>query len=231
VTLDEAYAAMNARARPGPYLQVTVEDTGVGIPQELHGPIFEPFFTTKGVGKGTGLGLSTTDAIVKSHGGFITVVSEVGRGASFVVRLPALPDATAEGEPRSPPRPLPRGNGELVLVVDDEVAVRTIARTILEQFGYRVLQAGNGAEAVAIYATRPKEIAAVLTDMSMPVMNGAALIATLKVLNPAVRVIGSSGGSSDRALEFALSAGSQGFLAKPYTAEALLEALRALLRP
>jgi PAS domain S-box-containing protein len=231
VVLDEAYAAMNPRARPGPHLRVTVEDSGIGIPPELQGRIFEPFFTTKELGKGTGLGLSTTDAIVKSHGGFITVMSEVGRGASFVVHLPALPDATAEGDLRSPPRPLPRGNGELVLVVDDEAAVRTIAKTILEQFGYRVLQASNGAEAVAIYATRPGEVAAVLTDMSMPVMNGAALIATLKVLNPAVRVIGSSGGSSDRALEFALSAGSQGFLAKPYTAEALLGALRALLRP
>ena len=226
VVLGDTSEARSPRSRTGSYVKVAVEDTGHGVPPELYDRIFEPFFTTKELGKGTGLGLSTTEAIVKSHGGFLAVVSEAGRGARFEVYLPAeaLP-AQPRQERVSQPRP--RGSGQLVLVVDDEEAVCKVAFRVLEKFGYRAVLASNGAEAVGVYALRHAEIAAVLTDFSMPVMNGAALINALRTIDPAVRVIGSSGLASAEAE--VLRAGAQAFLPKPYDTGALLEVLQRLL--
>jgi PAS domain S-box-containing protein len=149
--VDETYASMNLGANPGCYVKVEVEDTGTGIPEAVRDRIFEPFFTTKEAGKGTGLGLSTTLAIVKGHGGFINVYSEVGKGTRFQVYLPAQTQLAAS-EPAEDDKPsLPRGNGELVLVVDDEEAIRKISQQTLESFGYQVLLARNGAEAISLY--------------------------------------------------------------------------------
>jgi PAS domain S-box-containing protein len=223
--LDTVWAAMNGRVKPGKYVRLRVDDTGMGIPPEVLDRIFEPFFTTKELGKGTGLGLSTTHVIVKGHGGFLNVTSEPGRGSRFDVYFPACETAAREPFKGSAQRTeLVRGQGECVLVVDDEAPIRAMLRRTLQQFGYRVLLAAHGAEAVSQYAQHRGEIAAVLTDLAMPVMDGPALVVALKSIDPAVRIIGSSG--LDASGEFAKL---EHFLPKPYTTEELLRTLKDLL--
>ena len=227
--IDEHYIGTEASARPGPHVVIQVADTGTGIPPEIVEKIFDPFFTTKEVGKGTGLGLSTSLAIVKSHGGFFRVNSERGRGTCFSVYLPAQMAATADAVVRPPE--LPRGNGELVLVVDDESSGRQITRETLEAFGYQVILAADGVEAVALYAARLEKISVVLTDMMMPVMDGPATIQVLMKINPRIRIIAASGLNSEDRVAKAVSAGVKHFLAKPYSAETLLKTLREVLSP
>ena len=227
--LDETYAGMDSDARPGRYVVLGVADNGTGIPSGIRDQMFEPFFTTKDPGKGTGLGLSTTLAIVKSHGGFIHVESSVSQGTKFSLFLPASAADSTAGRVACETGGLPRGNGELILVVDDEESICRILQSTLERFGYRVLVAANGAEAVALYAQNGAEIAVVLTDMAMPVMDGPATIVALKAMNPAVRIIGSSGLSSNLGVEKALGAGVLRFVPKPYTAETLLKTLEQVL--
>jgi CheY-like chemotaxis protein len=225
--LDEHYAGLNLEAQPGPYVFLQVEDSGTGIPPELIEKIFDPFFTTKEVGKGTGLGLSTSLAIVRSHGGFFRVYSEVDKGTKFNVYLPAQtekPAATLEGAATE----LPRGHGELILVIDDETSVQQITRQTLEAFGYRVVLASDGAEAVAIFAQRSREIAAVLTDMMMPVMDGPATIQVLRKMSPTLPIIAASGLSANAPVTQAASLGVKHFLPKPYTADTLLKVLKKL---
>ncbi|MCC7051867.1 MAG: PAS domain S-box protein [Gemmatimonadaceae bacterium] len=229
VVLDDTYAGMHTESRPGRYLSITVADTGRGIPPEVMERLFEPFFTTKEQGKGTGLGLSTVHTIVRTHGGFVTVYSEPGHGARFVVHLPAridmLPD---EGVPGAAQQ-LPRGAGELILVVDDEEPIREIVRKTLERFGYEVIVAVNGAEAVARYVQHDGRVAAVLTDMAMPVMDGPAMVIALRALDPAARIIGSSGMLTSDKLAHLSGQSSMQFVHKPYTAEALLTTLHRVL--
>jgi CheY-like chemotaxis protein len=197
---------------------------------EVVGRIFEPFFTTKEIGKGTGLGLSTALTIVRSHGGFVNVYSEPRKGTQFSVFLPAIESATHAAERVERKRlDLPTGRGELILVVDDEEAIRLITKGTLETFNYRVLTASDGTEAVALYAQNREEVAAVITDMMMPFMDGPATIRALQKMNPQVRIIAASGlGASDKAAE-AASVGVHTFLPKPFTAEKLLKSLAALL--
>jgi PAS domain S-box-containing protein len=220
VTADNA--AAHPDVAPGPYVMVTVTDTGCGIPVSIRDRIFEPFFTTKDVGQGTGLGLSTVMAIVRSHAGSVSVASDPGVHTGFTVYLPATPTTVADVS--RPPRAaiLPRGGGERVLVVDDEEAIRMLARRILERYGYEVMLAKDGAEATALYAEHRDRIALVITDMAMPVMDGTATIAALRALNPSVRIIGSSGHVSSGALRH--------FVAKPYNAETLLMTVSRALR-
>ncbi len=228
LTLDRHYAGMNLEAKAGPYVVLHVEDSGNGVPPEIAEKIFDPFFTTKEVGKGTGLGLSTSLAIVKSHGGFIRVYSEPGKGSTFRVYLPALTeDPSVEAADAS--AALPRGNGELILVVDDEASVRQITQQTLEAFGYRVFTANDGADAVATYVQRRGEIAVVLTDMMMPVMDGPATISVLRRMNPDVRIIAASGLSAGGQSAQAAHLGVKQFLPKPYTAETLLKTLKETL--
>ncbi len=228
--LDETYVSMNPGIRPGAYVKVTVADTGCGIPAVIRDQIFEPFFTTKEVGQGTGLGLSTTMAIVKSHDGFINLYSEEGKGTRFKVYLPANTSEAAANQVAIEQTGLPTGHGELILVVDDEAAIRTAAQRTLERFGYRVMLASHGAEAVSFYAQHQQDIAIVLTDMAMPIMDGPALIIALKSMNPQVRIIGSSGLASNGGVAKAMGAGMQHFIPKPYTAETLLKALDLVLK-
>ncbi len=214
--------------KPRPHVLITVRDTGMGIPQEIRDKIFDPFFTTKEVGKGTGLGLSTTMAIVKSHGGFISVYSETGKGSVFKVYLPAQTTASAAAM-RVDDAQLPRGNGETILVVDDEASVRIITKQTLHAFGYNVLTAADGAEAVAVYAQNAKEIAVVLTDMMMPVMDGPAMIHALRRIDPGVKVVAASGLSPESHMAKAPSDTVKAFLPKPYTARTLLKTLSDVL--
>jgi len=228
ITLDEHYAALHLEARPGPYVLLQVKDSGTGMPPEVIKKIFDPFYTTKDLGKGTGLGLSTSLGIVKSHGGFIRVYSEVGEGATFEVYLPAQKEISP-GAAAQLAAELPRGHGELILVVDDEISVRQITQQTLGAFGYRVVLAVDGVEAVAIYARERAEIAAVITDMAMPVMDGPATIEVLRRMNPAVRIIAASGLAGQGRVTDAMNLGVKHFLPKPYTAETLLKALRDVL--
>lgn len=229
VTLDENYARMTAEATAGDYVKIKVEDSGEGIAAELRERIFDPFFTTKDVGKGTGLGLSTALAIVKSHQGFINVYSEAGRGSFFSVYLPAA-DRSEEKSVEKQVEELPVGCGQLILVVDDEEAVREITKGTLETFGYQVLTAADGTEAVATYAQRKSEVALVITDMMMPFMDGLATIRALKRLNPQVKIISASGLADDAKEKEARELGVEKFLPKPYTAELLLYALAEILQ-
>lgn len=229
VVFDATYAAMNPDIRPGRYILVEMADTGSGIPQPIRDKIFEPFFTTKEFGKGTGLGLSTSMAIVKSHGGFIQLYSEVGSGTKFLVYLPADTSDAMAAETALEQTRLPAGRGEWILVVDDEESIRQTVQVTLERFGYRIILASHGAEAVALYASRRREIAAVLTDMNMPIMDGASCIIALRGINPDIKIIGSSGLSSQAGVAKAIGAGLQYYMAKPYTAEALLKKLREVL--
>jgi PAS domain S-box-containing protein len=228
IQLDAHYAAMNIEAKPGPYVVVEVEDTGTGIPQGIIDKIFDPFFTTKEVGKGTGLGLSTSIAIIKGHEGFIRVYSEPGKGTRFRVYLPAKPSAEAPVAVAQTAE-LPRGEGELVLVVDDEVSIRDITQQTLERFGYQVILASDGAEAVSLYNAQRDRIALVITDMMMPVMDGAATIHALTKINPDIRIIAASGINANGVVAKAASLGVKHFLPKPYTASTLLKTLRKVL--
>ena len=229
VVLDENYARMHIEAKSGRFVTISVVDTGPGMSAEIQSRIFEPFFTTKDMTKGTGLGLSTAMTIVKSHGGFINVYSELHKGSQFTVYLPAL-DKSGGADAGAVPVDLPMGNGELILVVDDEESIREITRGTLETFGYKVLAASDGTEALALYADKKNEIAVVLTDMVMPFMDGPATIRALQRMNPNVRIIAASGlGAGQRGGEGALE-GVAVFLNKPYTAEKLLKTLADVLR-
>jgi CheY-like chemotaxis protein len=229
LTIDAQYAGTSPEAKAGPYVLLQVTDTGLGIPPAVRERIFEPFFTTKEPGKGTGLGLATVYTVVKSHGGFLSVESEVGRGTTFKIYLPSDPAKIASPSLHPFAGDLPRGHGELVLVVDDEFSIRHITQKTLEAFGYRVLTASDGAEAVALYAKQAQQIAVVLTDMMMPVMDGAATIQVLLRINPGIRIILASGIDSGDNVARARNAGVKDFLPKPYTAETLLKLIREVL--
>jgi CheY-like chemotaxis protein len=229
VFVDENYARMHLEAKPGRFVMITVTDTGPGMSPEIQSRIFEPFFTTKEMTKGTGLGLSTALTIVKSHGGFINVYSELHKGSQFTLYLPAI-DTRDAADSVALQTDLPLGHGELVLVVDDEESIREITRGTLETFGYAVLTAADGTEALALYADKKNEIAVVLTDMVMPFMDGPATIRALQRMNPKVRIIAASGlGVGQRAGEGPLE-GVSIFLNKPYTAEKLLNAIAQVLK-
>jgi PAS domain S-box-containing protein len=229
IEIDPQYAAMNRGVVPGRYVAIHVIDNGCGMPPDVVDRIFEPFFTTKELGKGTGLGLSTVLGIVRSHGGFVNVYSEPGKGSTFKVHLPAQTDSAATQALTALVEALPRGQGELILLVDDEANVREITKATLETFGYRVVTAEDGAQAVALYALRRAEIAGVITDMMMPVMDGPVLIAALRRINPDVRIIAASGLNANANVARAATAGVNHFLAKPYSADALLALLKTLL--
>jgi len=227
VYLDDNYARMNIDATPGSYVVIAILDTGTGIPAHIIDKIFEPFFTTKEQGRGTGLGLSTALGIVKSHGGFINVYSEVGGGTQFKIFIPAVAtDQTRQAEAQA--SQLPLGHGELILVVDDEEAILEITKGTLEAYGYQVLTARDGTEAVALYAQHKSEVKVVLTDMMMPYMDGAATIRALQKLNSRVKIIASSGLTETKVAEASIG-GIGKFLSKPYTAEKLLITLAEIL--
>jgi PAS domain S-box-containing protein len=228
-TIDKNYVGMQIAAKPGDYLCITISDTGHGIPPEIINQIFDPFFTTKPQGMGTGLGLSTAQGIVKGHGGFINVYSEVGQGSQFSVYLPLAEAMQADGSAAQKTE-IPFGQGELVLVVDDEATIREITKGTLENFGYRVQTASDGTEALARYAEHQDEIAVVLTDMMMPFMDGPETIRALKKINPKIRIIASSGLDANDKMSEAARAGVETFLPKPYAADKLLKAIAAILR-
>ncbi len=213
---------------PGFFVLITVTDSGTGIPPEVLDKMFDPFFTTKEPGKGTGLGLSTVLGIVKSHGGFIQVETEINGGTTFKVFLPAQEGAQVP-QGVSTPQPLPVGNGELILAVDDEASVLNMIKEALETYGYRVITARDGAEAVATFTSHREDIRGVLTDILMPHMDGPAMIRVLKRIDPSVRIIASSGLMDAEKVQDATGMENIAFLMKPYTAEKLLTTVHRIL--
>ncbi len=224
--IEPNYAQMNLDAQVGPYIVITVSDTGTGIPINILPQIFEPFFTTKEMGKGTGLGLSTVIGIIKSHGGFVNVYSEVGKGTEFKVYLPVV-----SGSHLQPAEDfeLPIGHGEVILVVDDEAPILEITKTALKTHNYEVFTANDGIEAIALYAEHQDEISAVLTDMMMPSMDGSTTIRTLQKLNPQLKIVAVSGLASNEQVASEAGVGVKAFLSKPYTAKELLNTINGVL--
>ena len=229
VKIDENFVRIKLDAEPGDYVLLEVSDTGSGMPPEIVERIFDPFFTTKNIGEGTGLGLAITMTIVKSHGGFIDVYSETAKGTKMSIYLPSSQEPTDV----SPPEKLsllPRGDGELILIVDDEENIRRIAEATLVRFGYRTVTAVNGSDALTVYAEHTGAISVVLTDIAMPHMDGEALIRTLRKLAPDTPVIAMSGLMSPEQTKELESLNVGGFLSKPFTAENLLTTLADVIQ-
>jgi two-component system cell cycle sensor histidine kinase/response regulator CckA len=228
IQLDEHSARVHMEARPGPYTVLSVIDTGTGMPPHVQERIFDPFFTTKEAGKGTGLGLSTVRSIVKNHNGFLTLETAEHKGTHFKVYLPALASVSAAQAAAARPT-LPSGNGEWVLVVDDEALIRDIARQMLQTFGYHVLVASNGAEAVATCATHVGKIRVMVTDLSMPIMDGTAAIAAVRIIDPNIKVIVASGSWVESKTKDSEASTVRAVLVKPYTPETLLTTIHRVL--
>lgn len=227
--LDELYAQMLKGATAGNFVVITIADTGLGISPEIIDRIFDPFFTTKEPGQGTGLGLATVQGIVASHGGFITVESKLGSGTKFSIYFPSIEIAKQQKTVQDP-QEMPLGAGELILVVDDEAAVREMSSAALEAFGYRTLTADNGATALREYVAHQNEISVVITDLMMPVMDGIATIRSLRRLNPNIRIIASSGLADSAKMNELKMLQVDDLLEKPYSAFSLLTSIAKALR-
>ncbi|MEW6304586.1 MAG: ATP-binding protein [Verrucomicrobiota bacterium] len=227
-TVDQAYARRNPEARPGRFVCLSVTDTGCGIAPEHLPHIFEPFFTTKEVGKGTGLGLATVYGIAKQHHGWVEVASQVNKGTTFRVFLPAL--AQAAIEVASEPRATVRGGSESILLVEDEPALRGLVRQTLERLGYRVFDASNGQEARNLWTARKAEIQLLVTDLIMPGgLNGSELAEELVADKPDLKVLYMSGYSSDVLGKDYVLEEDTNFLQKPFQPHGLAQAVRGCL--
>jgi CheY-like chemotaxis protein len=225
VVLSVEQTPIHADAKDGPYVVLSVGDTGQGIPPEIISRIFDPFFTTKDFGAGTGLGLATVIGILRNHGGFVTVQSDPGCGSTFKAYLPA-----SGGPEVAALRPVPdlvaKGRSELILVVDDEPAVLDLTRRILEKHNYRVVTAPDGREALSVFMMRRQEVKLVLTDAIMPVMGGVALIRALRALNPALRIVATSGLDEEKKRHELAGLGVTDIVPKPCPPQELLQVIQ-----
>ena len=224
VEMSAAEAAGIPDGTPGRFVSLVVSDTGTGMPPEVRAKIFEPFFTTKGEGAGTGIGLATVLRIVKGHGGFLRVESELGAGTAFEIFVPCAP--TVEPAVKPAPTDLPRGKGEMILLADDEQAIRDLVSAELTSYGYRVLTATNGAEAVALFREHQHEVRLFITDSSMPVLAGAAAIAAVRAIRADLPVILTSGEAEAEAAKPHAAV----VVNKPFALEDLLSAVQQGLR-
>jgi two-component system cell cycle sensor histidine kinase/response regulator CckA len=213
---------------PGRYVKVTVTDTGRGMDADTRQRIFDPFFTTKKMGRGTGLGLASAYGIISNHGGIITVASEPGAGASFSILLPASEKPVSRNSPAA--SPIEKGSGT-VLIVDDETIILEVGRQMLERLGYQVLTARSGAEGLDIFARRHRQIVLVILDLIMPEMGGGEVYDRLRLIDPDVRVLLSSGYSIDGQAEKILQRGCGGFVQKPFDLGVLSQAIQNIMAP
>ncbi len=221
---------MAGEGSEGPHLVITVTDTGCGIPEKIRTRIFDPFFTTKEQGKGTGLGLATVMSIVRGHGGFIRLYSEEGHGTTFKLYFPADPVSVETSQKKERRDRVKLGNGEWILLVDDEEAIRLVAEETLKVFGFNVLTAENGEDALSLFVQHQDQVDLVVTDMMMPVMDGPALIHTLRQLKPDIKVIAASGLKANSMVEKVSKMGVRHFLSKPYSTETLIKAIHHTLK-
>jgi PAS domain S-box-containing protein len=218
------FVDLHLSAAPGDYVCITVSDNGIGMTPELKRRIFEPFFTTKGKGKGTGLGLSMVYGIVRNHNGLIDVYSEPEIGTTFKIFIPTAEEGE-QAEVSLIEAELPLGNGETIMIAEDEPMLRELVADVLTEQGYKVVLACNGLEAVEAYKREKEKIQLVILDMIMPEMDGTAAFSALRELNPELKIIISSGFSQDSAVQKLLSSGASGFVGKPYQTEDLLKAI------
>lgn len=226
--VDEAFASRHPGLKPGPHVCISVSDTGTGIPPEVIDRIFDPFFTLKPQGKGTGLGLSTVIGIVKGHGGVVWVRSELGKGTTFDVCLPAQPLEVRIASTDTPST-IVRGQGQGILIIDDEQVIRDVFLSILRHYGYRVHEASNGRQGVEFYARHRDEIDLVIVDVMMPGMDGIATIRELRKINPAVKALVVSGMLDNDRLDHNGDLRNVELLRKPVMAETLLGKVASLL--
>jgi two-component system, cell cycle sensor histidine kinase and response regulator CckA len=227
IILGDEYAKLHPDASGGAYVAMTVADTGIGIQPDLLAQIFEPFFTTKSIGQGTGLGLSTVATIVNNHRGFVDVSSQIGKGSQFRVYLPAIDRIEIDSAPPNLPELM--GNGELILIVDDEPSIREIIGTTIESYGYRSITASNSQQAIDLYTQHHREIHTILLDYMMPGGNPRDTIAKLHSIDPYVRISIVSGLSAHEIAEKNHGNSIENFLAKPFSTHDLLHALSAVL--
>lgn len=227
--VHDPYTFSNPNAKNGSYICIEIEDTGEGIPKDIMGKIYDPFFTTKKLGKGSGLGLSTSLNIIKSHGGFINSYSEVGKGTRFSVYLPAIVEANTENSIPTPNEALPSGNGETILVIDDEESILKVSSEILENFGYHAITAQSGEQAITTYRRHHKKIKLIITDMMMPEMDGAETIDKLLEINPHSKFIAVSGIRANGEITRNRDKGVKFFLQKPFSTSTLLKTISAAL--
>jgi PAS domain S-box-containing protein len=228
VELGPTFVVAHPGSQPGPHILLQVSDTGMGMDAETQGRVFEPFFTTKAVGKGSGLGLATVYGIVKQSGGYIDVSSEPTQGSVFTVYLPRVMEGVAAPQEAQPAEPA-RAGGETVLLVEDEPGVRSLARRALQRFGYRVLEAGNGQEALMVARQFENAIDLLLTDVVMPEMGGRELSQVLKRERPTTRVLYTSGYPDTAGLQEEVQEAVVAYLPKPYTPEELAQKVRDVL--
>jgi len=227
VELDEEYWRLHIEASPGEYVLLEVADTGHGIEKDTVEHIFEPFFTTKEMGRGTGLGLAMVYGIIKQHNGHITVSSEVGKGASFRIYLPAIP---VEREPEVEDSAMMFAFGaETVLLVDDEEFVRELGARILTKHGYTAIHAQNGREAVDLFKKKRSQISLVILDLIMPEMGGKECLREILKIDPEAKVLVASGYSADASVKETTQMGAKGFVAKPFRVKELLRDVRRIL--
>jgi CheY-like chemotaxis protein len=228
VAISAGSVAEHPEVVPGPYVLLVVRDTGMGIDEQTRVHLFEPFFTTKGPGKGTGLGLPTVYGIVKQSGGWIWVPSEVSKGTTFQIYLPRI-DAEGAAAEEKPPAAAKWGHDKTVLVVEDQDAVRGLAKAILKSLGYQVLSAADGNEALALEARHEGPIHLALTDVVLPGMTGKQLADRLKVLRPEIRVLFTSGYPRDVIAERGVVDRDVAYIAKPYSPQDLAAKVREVL--
>jgi PAS domain S-box-containing protein len=228
VVLDATASARHPQARPGPFVRLTVSDTGCGMTDEVRARLFEPFFTTKAVGAGTGLGLATIYGAVRQSNGLIEVHSKPGKGTTFEILLPRAEGAPAAAVEAPPARGVPTGH-ETVLLVEDEEVVRRLGARILEQLGYRVLVAGDGEAALALVGVHPVRIDLLFTDVVMPGMNGRALAERIVRLHPEAKVLFTSGHTDDAIVRHGVLEEGVAFIGKPYSPAELATKLREVL--
>ncbi len=228
VDLEDTDSQARAGIGRGRYVTLAVTDTGIGMDDDTRGRIFEPFFTTKEKGRGTGLGLSTVYGIVKQNGGDIRVDSEPGRGATFTIWLPRVDDEISPVDTHDRPRSL--GGKETILLVEDEETVRRLVKTMLTRQGYRVLEAGNGEEAMEVATRTPAEtIDLVLTDGVMPGMALSSLIAGLRSVRPQAKTLIMSGYTSEAIVRRGILESDIPFIQKPFNGNSLISKVREVL--
>jgi CheY-like chemotaxis protein len=228
VDLDDAYRARHPYVRPGRFVMLAVSDTGQGMTAEIRKQVFEPFFTTKPKGSGTGLGLATIYGAVKQSDGSIEVYSEVGKGTAFKIYLPRVEGEVARPRESASSKELPGGT-ETVLLVEDEEILRNLCVRILERLGYRVMQAGNGDEAIALANTYTERIDLLMTDVVMPGMHGRELANRLTRIHPGTRVLFTSGYTDNAIVQDCVLDEGVSFIGKPYTPSALARKVREVL--
>ena len=227
VMLDEDFCRTHEEVRPGEHVLLKVSDKGQGMDKETLEHIFDPFYTTKGLAEGTGLGLAMVYGIVKSHGGLISCFSELGRGTTFKIYFPII-EQKIESE-KATVTDMSKGGTETILLVDDEDFIRNVGERTLKRFGYIVLSASGGNEALEIYRKEQDQIGLVILDLMMPGMSGSRCLEEILKVNPQAKIIVASGYSDIGPMKESIEAGAKSFIGKPYEMRQLLEVVRDVL--